>query len=356
MGTAPSSGSLDLVRNHSRVGSKDPSLPINELSEQSKKVADPKYAAHPLPAAVWPKHTDLVPLPRPRSHGKSKKVSKGERFPTEHNSEKNQGDRRGYIPVLPSKITPVNTANITHKTGVDSPNGPPLGDADNSHNSKSRGHVQISANPRRDREPQNRRLDPEENRPGKSSLASGDNRNSSRPFVLHNRRSFSLHHHFDIFKRESEFAQDAVCLSECRKEKDEREHYCYSEFAINGIVHDIEILRRGIHLITLLVNSDGFYKMSRLYVTPDSYFFKVRIIVLDTYKCSKLCPDFKLGSRYIIMGQIYHRRRHLPIDVLALVGGKLKPGDGLLRSSNYVKRYNKRRHQAVVEVTSLRCW
>uniref|UniRef100_A0A8D3CF85 NTR domain-containing protein n=1 Tax=Scophthalmus maximus TaxID=52904 RepID=A0A8D3CF85_SCOMX len=140
---------------------------------------------------------------------------------------------------------------------------------------------------------------------------------------------------------ESDFTHDAFCMSECRKEKEEREYYCYSEFAVNGIVHDIEVLRKGIWLITLMVSSDGFYKMSRLYVAPDSFFFKVRLLVLDTYKCSKPCPDIKLGARYIIMGQIYHRRRHLP--------------NGLLRSNNYVKRFNKRRHQKALEATRSRC-
>lgn len=66
--------------------------------------------------------------------------------------------------------------------------------------------------------------------------------------------------------------------------------------AVNGIVHDIDVLRKGIRLITLMVSSDGFYKMSRLYVSPDSFFFKVRLLVLDTYKCSKPCPDIKLGE------------------------------------------------------------
>lgn len=66
--------------------------------------------------------------------------------------------------------------------------------------------------------------------------------------------------------------------------------------AINGIVHDIDTIRRGIRLVTLLVSNDGFYKMSRLYITPDTFFFKVNILVLDTYKCSKPCPDLKLGK------------------------------------------------------------
>lgn len=33
-----------------------------------------------------------------------------------------------------------------------------------------------------------------------------------------------------FFSAESDFTHDAFCTSECRKEKDEREFYCYSEF------------------------------------------------------------------------------------------------------------------------------
>lgn len=36
--------------------------------------------------------------------------------------------------------------------------------------------------------------------------------------------------HLRLFSAESDFAHDAFCMSECRKEKDEREYYCYSEF------------------------------------------------------------------------------------------------------------------------------
>lgn len=68
------------------------------------------------------------------------------------------------------------------------------------------------------------------------------------------------------------------------------------ETAVNGIVHDIDVVRKGIRIITLMVSSDGFYKMSRLYTTTDSFFFKVRLLVLDTYKCNKPCPDIKLGK------------------------------------------------------------
>ncbi|XP_076872001.1 UPF0450 protein C17orf58 homolog [Brachyhypopomus gauderio] len=343
--------------NHSGTGAKDASLPVNELLEQAKTHTDPKLM-HPLPAGVWPKHTDPALLPRPGTHDRSKKGSRNERLPTEHNSEKT----RTNPSLLPSKVLPVVGVGITNRTQKATPespvqsNNPPPSDADVYQNSRSRVRPQPTSNTRwKERESAGRRLDPEENRPGRSSLTGGIRINSSRHSVSYNRRSSSLLYHFDILKKESDFTQDAVCLSECRKEKNETEHFCYSEFAINGIVHDVDIVRKGIRLVTLLVNSDGFYKMSRLYVTPDTYFFKVTVLVLDTFKCTKPCPDFKLGSRYIVMGHIYHRRRHLPSNLLAVVGGKLKPGDGLLRSNNYVKRYNKRRHQKAHEATHSRC-
>ncbi|XP_062304387.1 UPF0450 protein C17orf58 homolog isoform X1 [Osmerus eperlanus] len=348
---------VDTAQNQSRLGGKEPTLPINELLEKSSRAGDPKYALHPLPPGVWPKHTDLVPIPRPGPHNKSKKGPKSDRL-TEHNSEK----VRSEMGLLPKTTLTTGTTDRVQRINADpsSNNPPPQSDPESHPNSRPRGQPQAhpypAPAPRRD--PPNRKLDPEENRPGKSSIYQsgvGANRNASRPSILFNRHSSSLLHQFDILKRESDYTHDAVCMSECRKEKEERDYYCFSEFAINGIVHDIDVVRKGIRMITLMVSSDGFYRMSRLYVTPDSFFFKVRLLVLDTYKCSKPCPDLKLGSRYILMGQIYHRRRHLPNDLLALLGGKLKPGDGLLRSNNYVKRFNKRRHQKALEATRSRC-
>lgn len=140
---------------------------------------------------------------------------------------------------------------------------------------------------------------------------------------------------------------EKTCLSECRKERDELEAYCTSEFAVNGIVHNVESLGNGVHLITLLVNSDGLYKTSRLYITPDAFFFRIHILVVDTLNCSKPCPDFKLGSRYIVMGRIYHKRRQIPANLLRFLRGRLRPGDGLLRSSSYVKRFNRKRNRKV---------
>ncbi|CAN9510148.1 unnamed protein product [Ophioblennius macclurei] len=359
--------------NQSRLVLKEPSLPINELLEKSSKTSESKFTLHPLPAAVWPKHSDLAPIPRQHiPHNKSKKGPKSDRL-VEHNSEKSR-EAVGLLPktqltgVVGTATAATNrTAQRTNQENQSNISPPQQNEPEDRHlNSRGRAppHIQIQAqahqtptSPRK--EPLNRRLDPEENRPGKASLyqsgISAAARNNSRPPVTFNRRSSSLLYQFDILRRESDLTHDAYCMSECRKEKEEREHYCYSEFAVNGIVHDIDVVRKGIRLITLMVSSDGFYKMSRLYVTPDSFFFKVRLLVLDTYKCSKPCPDIKLGTRYIVMGQIYHRRRHLPTDLLNLLGGKLKPGDGLLKSNSYVKRFNKRRHQKALEATRSRC-
>ncbi|XP_071361871.1 UPF0450 protein C17orf58 homolog [Trachinotus anak] len=355
--------------NQSRLVVKEPSLPINELLEKGSKTSESKFALHPLPSAVWPKHSDLAPRHH-APHNKSKKGPKSDRL-LEHNSEKTRAvEAVGLLPKAPQAGSTAAAANRTvQKPNQDAQSNtspPQQSEAEGHPNSRPRGppHSQPQAQPHQPapsprRDQPNRRLDPEENRPGKSSLyqsgVGAATRNNSRPPVVFNRRSSSLLYQFDIMRRESDFTHDAFCMSECRKEKEEREYYCYSEFAVNGIVHDIEVLRKGIRLITLMVSSDGFYKMSRLYVTPDSFFFKVRLLVLDTYKCSKPCPDIKLGTRYIIMGQIYHRRRHLPNDLLNLLSGKLKPGDGLLRSNNYVKRFNKRRHQKALEATRSRC-
>ncbi|XP_043969803.1 uncharacterized protein LOC122829376 isoform X1 [Gambusia affinis] len=356
--------------NQTRLLVKEPTLPINELLEKSSKSSESKLNFHPMPSAVWPKHSNLAPVLR--HHGpnnKSKKGHKSDRL-TEHNSEKNRGEVAGLLPKTQlTGATSAGSNRTTQKISQDTQTHiSPLqqGEPEGQPNSKPKTPVQTqtpiqphqtASSPRRDSP--NRRQDPEENRPGRSSLyqsgISSAAWNNSRPPVFLTRRSSSLLYQFDVLRRESDYTHDAFCMSECRKEKDEREYYCHSEFAVNGIVHDIDVLRKGVRLITLMVSADGFYKMSRLYVTPDSFFFKVRLLVLDTFKCSKPCPDIKLGARYIVMGQIYHRRRHLPSDLLTLLAGKLKPGDGLLRSSNYVKRFNKRRHQKALEAVRSRC-
>lgn len=64
---------------------------------------------------------------------------------------------------------------------------------------------------------------------------------------------------------------------------------------MNGIVHDVDVLGPGIQLVTLLVDRDGLYKMNRLYITPDGFFFRVHILALDSSSCNKTCPEFKPG-------------------------------------------------------------
>ncbi|XP_058140553.1 UPF0450 protein C17orf58 homolog isoform X2 [Dasypus novemcinctus] len=146
------------------------------------------------------------------------------------------------------------------------------------------------------------------------------------------------------------------CARACRVDLDERESYCGSEFAVNGIVHDVDVLGKGIQLVTLLVDRDGLYKMNRLYITPDGFFFRVHILALDSSSCNKPCPEFKPGSRYIVMGHIYHKRRQLPAALLQVLRGRLRPGDGLLRSSSsYVKRFNRKRDGQVQGAIHTQC-
>ncbi|XP_074967688.1 UPF0450 protein C17orf58 homolog [Phalacrocorax aristotelis] len=186
------------------------------------------------------------------------------------------------------------------------------------------------------------------NRPGKIILSKRTDplKKITKPSWVTNRQSSSLPYDFGVLKKDGD--KEKACLSECRKERDEAEAYCASEFAVNGIVYNTERLGNGVHLVTLLVNSDGLYKMSRLYITPDGFFFRVHILVVDTLNCSKPCLDFKLGSRYIVMGQIYHKRRQIPANLLRFLRGRLRPGDGLLRSSSsYVKRFNRKRNHKV---------
>nr|XP_054393122.1 LOW QUALITY PROTEIN: UPF0450 protein C17orf58 [Pongo abelii] len=147
------------------------------------------------------------------------------------------------------------------------------------------------------------------------------------------------------------------CACACRAGMDGREAFCKSEIAaMNGIVHDVDVLGAGIRLVTLLVDRDGLYKMNRLYLlTPDG-FFRVHMLVLDSSSCNKPCPEFKPGSRYIVMGHIYHKRGQLPTALLQVLRGHLCPEDGLLRSSNsYVKRFNPKREGQVQGAIHTQC-
>ncbi|XP_005858737.2 PREDICTED: UPF0450 protein C17orf58 homolog [Myotis brandtii] len=130
----------------------------------------------------------------------------------------------------------------------------------------------------------------------------------------------------------------------------------FFEAAVNGIVHDVDVVGPGIQLVTLLVDRDGLYKMNRLYLTPDGFFFRVHLLALDSSSCNKTCPELKPGSRYIVMGHIYHKRRQLPTALLQVLRGRLRPGDGLLRSSSsYVKRFNRKRDVQVQGAVHTQC-
>ncbi|XP_065419708.1 UPF0450 protein C17orf58 homolog isoform X6 [Chrysemys picta bellii] len=133
------------------------------------------------------------------------------------------------------------------------------------------------------------------NRPGKMNPYKQHDpiRNVSKPSWVTNRQSSSLLYHFNMLKKVLDADnKEKVCLTECRREKDEAEAFCVSEF----------------------------------------------------------------GSRYIVMGQIYHKRRQLPALLLQFLRGRLRPGDGLLSSgSNYVKRFNRKRDRKVQGVAHTKC-
>ncbi|ELW67483.1 UPF0450 protein C17orf58 homolog [Tupaia chinensis] len=96
--------------------------------------------------------------------------------------------------------------------------------------------------------------------------------------------------------------------------------------------------------------------MGRLYITPDGFFFRVHVLALGPSSCHKPCPEFKPGSRYIVMGHIYHKRRQLPSALLQVLRGRLQPGDGLLRSSSsYVRRFNRKRARQVQGALHTQC-
>ncbi|KAM8775081.1 UPF0450 protein C17orf58 homolog [Rhynchonycteris naso] len=146
------------------------------------------------------------------------------------------------------------------------------------------------------------------------------------------------------------------CARACGADLDERESFCANEFAVNGIVHDVDVLGSGIQLVTLLLDRDGLYKTNRLYIAPDGFFFRVHVLALASSACSKTCPEFKPGSRYIVMGHIYHKRRQLPTALLQVLRGRLRPGDGLLlSSSSYVKRFNRKRAVQVQGAAHTQC-
>lgn len=204
------------LSNQSRLVVKEPNLPINELLEKSSKSSESKFSLHPLPSAVWPKHTDLAHIPHHHSpHSKSKKGPKSDRS-EEHNSEKARGEVAGLHPKTQvTAAAGASTNRTVQKPSQDAQsniNPPQHGEPEGHPNSRPRAPPQTqpqaqpqqpAAPPRKD--PPNRRMDPEENRPGKSSLyqsgISAATRNNSRPPVIFNRRSSSLLYQFDIMRR-----------------------------------------------------------------------------------------------------------------------------------------------------------
>lgn len=60
---------------------------------------------------------------------------------------------------------------------------------------------------------------------------------------------------------------------------------------------------------------------------------------------SPVCFVFVVaGSRYIVMGHVYHKRRQVPAELLPALRGRLRPGDGWVgSSSSYVGRFNRKR-------------
>ncbi|XP_074870563.1 UPF0450 protein C17orf58 homolog isoform X3 [Carettochelys insculpta] len=132
------------------------------------------------------------------------------------------------------------------------------------------------------------------NRPGKMNPNKhGPLRNITKPSWVTNRQSSSLLYHFNLPKKVlNADNKEKTCMIDCRRERDEAEAFCESEF----------------------------------------------------------------GSRYIVMGQIYHKRRQLPAPLLQFLRGRLRPGDGLLRSSsNYIKRFNRKRDHKIQEAAHSKC-
>ncbi|XP_078506921.1 UPF0450 protein C17orf58 homolog isoform X2 [Lissotriton helveticus] len=114
--------------------------------------------------------------------------------------------------------------------------------------------------------------------------------NATKPSWMTNRQPSSLLYHFNIFKKDPD-NKEKMCLTECKRDRDERAFFCNNEF----------------------------------------------------------------GSRYIVMGQIYHKRLQLPDSMLQFLKGHLRPGDGLVRSSSYVKRFTKRKGRKVQSISHTKC-
>ncbi|KAG9470854.1 hypothetical protein GDO78_016588 [Eleutherodactylus coqui] len=196
--------------------------------------------------------------------------------------------------------------------------------------------------------------DHESNRPRKlSAKATEIAQNSSKVSWNTNRHPSSLLQHFNGFRKDS---KDRTCLMDYHKERDEREAYCHSDFAVNGIVHDVDSVGRDVQLLTVLVNSGGLYKMNRLYITPDGVFFRVRILVVNNPHCHQSCLHFSLGGRYIIMGQVYNKRMEVPTSIQQVISTHLRAGDGLVTSGrSFFRRFNRKKERKVLAAAHSKC-
>ncbi|XP_066442417.1 UPF0450 protein C17orf58 homolog isoform X3 [Eleutherodactylus coqui] len=151
-------------------------------------------------------------------------------------------------------------------------------------------------------------------------------------------------------------SKERTCLMDYHKERHEREAYCHSDFAVNGIVHDVDSVGRDVQLLTVLVNSGGLYKMNRLYITPDGVFFRVRILVVNNPHCHQSCLHFSLGGRYIIMGQVYNKRMEVPTSIQQVISTHLRAGDGLVTSGrSFFRRFNRKKERKVLAAAHSKC-
>ncbi|KAM9296590.1 UPF0450 protein C17orf58 homolog [Gastrophryne carolinensis] len=203
----------------------------------------------------------------------------------------------------------------------------------------------------------NELLDHESNRPMRFSIhkATGPSYNTSRAVWMTNRQPSSLLYQFEAFRKEFD-SKERDCVNECLKERDEKEAYCNSDFAVNGIIHDVDTISKGMQLLTVLVDSAGLYKMNRLYITPDGFFFRVKVLAVDNSHCPRSCLDFKLGGRYILMGRIYHKRMELSPLIQRVISGRLRAGDGLVTSSgSFIRRYNRKKDRKVLAAAHSKC-
>uniref|UniRef100_A0A1B8Y280 Uncharacterized protein n=1 Tax=Xenopus tropicalis TaxID=8364 RepID=A0A1B8Y280_XENTR len=69
--------------------------------------------------------------------------------------------------------------------------------------------------------------------------------------------------------------------------------------------------------------------------------------------CPRGLPSYP--PQYILMGQIYQKRMTLPAAMQHIVGGRFGAGDGIIRSSSYVQRYNRRRGRNVLAASHSKC-